>query len=252
MHVSTHPYTRFVIIGSHRSGSNYLSSLLSSHPNIMSIGELYNPSVLFADPGKPNLHGNKLAQMIRNITPIWFLRRFIFHAYPPHVHAVGFRYFYLHAQGRFRSVLDYIIKDRTIRIIHLKRRNLLRSYWSLRAAQETGIWTVPSSSPLVQPPVRLTLTPEECIAYFTRMEAFEKTFNTYFSHHALMKIEYEQLCKHLASEQKRLAAFLGVPSHPLSASTKKLNNVPLHSIITNYAALHHHFRNTQWRHFFEE
>lgn len=249
---SDHPYTRFVIISSHRSGSNYLSSLLSSHPNIMSIGEIYNPSVLFADPGKPKLHGSRIAKVLRDVAPVWFLRHCIYHAYPAHIHAVGLRYFYLHAQGKFKPVLDYLIGEKTIRVIHLKRKNLLRSYWSLRAAQETDIWTVPSSSPLTQPAVRLILEPRDCASYFTTMETFMTTFDTHFRHHKILEVEYEQLLINVNHEQKRLSAFLGVSPHALSASTKKLNNAPLSTIISNYTVLKNHFRFTKWNHFFNE
>lgn len=245
-------YKRFVIISSHRSGSNYLSSLLSSHPNVMSIGEIYNPSVLFADPGKPMLHGNQMAKILRDIAPVWFLQRYVYCTYPPQIQAVGFRYFYLHAQGKFQPVLKYLINEKDIHIIHLKRNNLLRSYWSLRAAQETGVWTVPSSSTRTQPTIRLVLKPGDVASYFTTMETFMNTFDTYFQNHTTLEVEYEQLLTNSHHHQKKLTTFLGVSPRPLYASTKRLNNRPLYTIITNYPELKSYFRSTKWSHFFTE
>lgn len=245
-------YTPFVIISSHRSGSNYLSSLLSSHPGIMSIGELYNPSVLFAAPGKPHLHGNRFAKIIRDIMPVWFLRHAVYHTYPSRIHAVGFRYFYTHAEGKFKPVLDYLINEKSIRIIHLKRKNLLQRYVSLCSAQKTGIWTVPASSELTQPPVQLHLRPKDCLAYFTSMENYVHSFNRHFRHHRLLEIEYEDLLRNLSREQKRLTSFLEVSPRTLTASTKKLNNKPLRSIISNYDVLKRRFSTTKWGALFDE
>jgi len=244
------PYTRFVIISSHRSGSNYLSSLLSSHPQIMSIGEIYNPSVLFADPGLPGLHRNRVAKLLRDLAPVWFVKHGIYHAYPTHIRAVGFRYFYLHAQGRFHSVLDYLIAEKTIKIVHLKRRNLLRSYCSLLAAEQTGVWTVPVSSARTQPPVRLVLKPKACAAYFARMEHFMDTYDKYFTEHDMLQIEYERLLSDATHEQTRLTTFLGVAPYTLTAYTKRLNAAPLPSLIGNYASLERYFRGTKWHRFF--
>lgn len=246
------PYTRFVIISSHRSGSNYLSSLLSSHPNIMSIGEVYNPSVLFADPGQPKLHENRLAKLVRDMAPVWFVKHGIYRTYPSRIQAVGFRYFYLHAQGKFKPVLDYLREEKSIRVIHLKRKNLLRSYWSLLAAQQTGVWTVPSLSARTQPPVRLDLEPDACTAYFTTMERYMSVFDTHFADHDVLEVTYEGLVSRLDREQERLAAFLGIPTRSLSASTKKLNDKPLRSLISNFPALERHFRTTKWHQFFHD
>lgn len=252
MSVRKQPYTRFVIISSHRSGSNYLSSLLSSHPNIMSIGEVYNPSVLFSGPGLPKLHENRWAKLIRDIAPVWFVKHAIYRTYPAHIHAVGFRYFYLHAQGKFKSVLDYLKEEKSTRVIHLKRKNLLRSYWSLLAAQQTGVWTVSTSSQRSQPPVRLHLDPDACAAYFSTMDEYMRTFDTHFQDHDVLEITYEKLVAATAREQGRLAAFLGVSPRPLSASTKKLNNKPLRNLISNYTTLEKHFRGTIWHPLFAD
>lgn len=245
-------YTRFVIIGSHRSGSNYLSSLLSSHPDIISIGEVFNQSILFAKPGKPHLERNIFIKAARDASPVWFLRHFIYHDYSPQIKAVGFRYFYLHAEGKFRSILEYLKNDKNIRIIHLKRKNLLRSYWSLRKAQETGIWTVQSVSPIVQPAIHLTLHPNDCASYFTSMETYIKTFDAHFSRHKTIEVEYESLCRNLDHEQSRILSFLEVSPHKLSASTKKLGVVPLRTVISNFFELKSHFKATRWQWFFEE
>jgi len=186
-------YTRFVIIGSYRTGSNYLSSLLANNPHIVSMGELFNESLIYSRPGNSYLQKNIVAKFIRDVAPLWFLQHLIFHSYQPNIQAVGFRFFYLQALEKFLPVLQYLREDTKIRIIHLKRKNLLKSYVSLRMAQETGIWTVSSLSPTTQPALSLTLHPKECESYFNSMETHIKLFDEYFSNHKYIEVTYETL-----------------------------------------------------------
>lgn len=248
--MSNTPYTKFVIIASHRSGSNYLSSLLGSHAHIMSIGEVFNESALFANPGKTYLENNMFAKAFRDIAPVWFVRRFIYGSYPRHIQAVGFRYFYLHAEGKFRSVLEFLQKDRSIAVIHLKRKNLLDSFVSLMKAQRTNIWTVASESSTVQPKIRFPLTAEACTTYFTSMENYAAQFDEYFSDHQMLGVDYETLCRFPGREHKRILSFLGLPLHTLSASTKKLGIQNAAEVVSNYDQLKRHFRHTRWGRFF--
>src|SRR5690349_290006 len=75
----------FMILGTYRTGSNLLLSLLSAHPAIKTYGELFNLD---------SLPHEKLLEALAD--PVAYLQRRIFRAHAPGIAAVGFKMFYDH------------------------------------------------------------------------------------------------------------------------------------------------------------
>src|SRR5262245_13226857 len=197
-----------MILGSARTGSNLLISLLSSHPSIKTYGELFNLDSLPRDD---------LTAAIDD--PVAYLRRRVYKPHGPGISAVGFKMFYYHLtkdyfdkpvhatdtsqqlQGRFDRFLafveskydrdtlarrfqdtwDFLIEDVPLAVIHLKRRNALDTLISLKRAFATDKWwSLKSES---RPSFAVHLDPEECSRYFQKMSEFQDAADTAFEAH---------------------------------------------------------------------
>ena len=139
-------YTQFIILCRSRTGSNYLATHLASHRNIKMYGELFLP--------------NSLARDYRRIrAPVRYLEREVFSSYPADIRAVGFKQMYQWAGnelgGIYNEALEffsererrcletiwlYLKKRERLKVIHLKRRNILRSMVSHKIAMINKKW----------------------------------------------------------------------------------------------------------------
>ncbi len=81
--VNSTDYSRFIIIGIARSGTTYLQTLLSSHNQIISHGEVFH----LLRQGRVDLH-----DIVRN--PIEYINREIYRPHPEHIKAVVYKMVY--------------------------------------------------------------------------------------------------------------------------------------------------------------
>lgn len=243
-------YQKFIILTMPRSGSNYLSYLLHDHPNIISIGELFCIETLWGQPGKKNLNHNFLLKFFRNLFPILFLKKYIYHEYPNNIQAVGFRFFY-HQVDRFKTVFKYLFSLKGIKIIHLKRMNLLDNLISLKLARKTRIW-----SSLVKPRkkiIKINLDYNECLEYFKNATFIRNKYDGLLKNKSCIDVHYEQLIKNTQKEISKLLNFLNIPNIPkksLNCSLIKQNLYKPQEVVTNYKQLKNQFKNSQWSKFF--
>ena len=108
--VGNNQYRRFIVLSRSRTGSNLLISLLNSHPHIYTEREIF---------GK--LSG-------RN-----------------YVKAKGFKIFYYHPlDDDSCSIWDELQSLDDLYVIHLKRRNILRTLLSRKTAGIQDVWSVGS------------------------------------------------------------------------------------------------------------
>lgn len=143
-------YTRFVILSGARTGSTVLAQALNSSPDIICFREVFNYTLHAIDysvAGYDNGSAEDLALRARD--PIGFLRERIFCRHPDEVRAVGFKFHYLHFWG-FPGLWEALAEDQQLRVLHLKRLNLLRMLLSLRIAESTGVWQKEPGRPLAR------------------------------------------------------------------------------------------------------
>lgn len=131
---------RFVILTFARHGSNMLVSMLNAHPDIVCHQELFNPrhvglSLKDQDKWRAAV-GNSTAR--RDANGKAFLEQ-ILAASLQDYRLAGFK---LLPTQNLRLFLR-ILRRRDFRKIVLVRRNLLRSYVSLRKAELSSTWVVP-------------------------------------------------------------------------------------------------------------
>jgi LPS sulfotransferase NodH len=270
------PIERFVVLGSARTGSNYLLSLLSAHPAIKVYGELFNLDKL-PEPS--------LLEALDD--PLAYLRKRLYAPHPPHIAAVGFKMFYYHLKpayfeklidpseasdglrtkferfyhfieskydwatlyARFEATWDALIADRSVKVLHLKRRNLLHTLISHKTAFATGQWMRVASRE--QPKTTIHLDPEECQRYFDRLAGFAADADAAFADHARLDVTYEGLVHAQAEELERIFGFLTLPGAPVKTLMKKQILAPASEVVDNYGQLREHFKDTRWHAFFD-
>jgi hypothetical protein len=278
-----HNYTRFVILFYARTGSTVLAHALNSHPHILCFREVFNwlhgdSYVDYSVDGYENksVDDGKL----RRTDPIAFLEKRIFCQHPRKTSAVGFKLGYVHCEPPwgFPVVLDYLVQDKQIRIIHVQRRNMLKSLASEKLAGITGeylrIRAFPrlSSIPrdLIHParafqrarviveqnlrqarmPTRVALSVEECRAYFEGTRAAIARHDELFREHDKLSLFYEEILSSRDAVFAKAQSFLGVEPRTLTVDLRKQNPDDLRALIENYDELREAFAGTEYSEFF--
>ena len=128
--------TRFVILNAPRTGSNFLCTVLNSHPDILCHHEIFNPHVIGV---ARHLQGADFCLGTteeREGDPIDFLHR-VWRRNEGRL-AVGFKLCLRQHEAAYHAV----VADRSVRKIILKRRNRIKTFVSLLLARQTGEWVV--------------------------------------------------------------------------------------------------------------
>ena len=114
-------YKKFAIISDSRTGSTLLMQLLDSHPAIICFGEEFK-----------NLENSSSSKVWKEI---YRKRR-------KSTQWVGFKLFYFHPwKNKDQDVWKFLEADKNVVIIHLTRKNILRSYVSKEIGLKTRKWT---------------------------------------------------------------------------------------------------------------
>ena len=117
-----------------------LSQALQSNPEIICFREVFNFSLNAIDYGVEGYDKTSKADIeLRSKSPTSFLTKQIYREHADSVRAVGFKFHYSHFWG-YEGLWEALVADRQIRVVHLKRRNLLRMMLSYRIAEHTGVW----------------------------------------------------------------------------------------------------------------
>jgi LPS sulfotransferase NodH len=246
-------YQKFIILSMPRSGSNYLAYLLNSHPHITCFGEIFDKRTVQGKPANEWIQRYRYIRAFRNRLPLFFLKTLIFHPYPEEICAVGFRYFYRQAQDR-SSVLKYLLSLKSLKVIHLVRRNMLANLTSFRIAMKTKVWNSLDKETQMSSvkPLQVTLSFEECLKHFEESSRFHSRFQELFRNFSNKVIYYEDLASNRKVEVSKVTDLLELEQKPLSCNLKKQNTRPLEELIDNYGDLKRQFAGSQWSSFFTE
>ena len=266
---------KFIVLSGARTGSNYLMTMLGAHQSIRMYGELFNLDTL----SKVNINSVLT-------DPAAYLNAILLKESTKKV--AGFKLFYDHfrreyftklvskddsceeVKRRFDDLENYLTThfdrsaiyttfdkawaeiqaDQSFKIIHLLRANKLLTFLAIKKAYLTNQWL--SFKEVRDRSMRISLDYQECLAYFTRMEAYESGNRERFRSHDYMEVRYEDLESHKDRELKRIFEFLGVDFREVRSKLKKQNTTSLAESIMNYDALRKQFKSSPWEHFFEE
>lgn len=245
-------YRRFVVVGIARTGSTLLVNLLNAHTRVLAFGELFrSPEAIGWDTAPFNTSRSTKLLALYRADPVAFIEACIFRRWPRDWGAVGFKLFYYHArQLPYSHVWDYLAANRDIRILHIKRRNILKQYYSLEQAHKTNVWAGSKTGADEQPPLRLEI--DACRQHFARVRSLEDDCTQFFNAHEIKDVYYEDLAAEMGREMRDVQDFLGLDHERLSVKMVRQRRRPLSDAIVNYAELKSAFGGTPWAEFFED
>lgn len=239
-------YQKFIILSFARSGSGFLTSSLRSHGEIVCYYELFNPgpTIHFNTEGFDN--GSKAFLALRKAQPLAFLDHVVFRGYPAGTSAVGFKIFYDHFE--WEGLAERLSRMEGLKVIHLKRKNCLDAFLSLKLAQASRTYAI--RSPDQRTALSIPLDPAECRAFFEARSRGEETFTRTFEGRETLEVTYEDLTGRYREETERMQRFLGVEVRDLSTEFVKQNTRDPAECITNFEVLKAAFAGTPWIPFF--
>lgn len=210
---------KFIIISYCRTGSNFLVSLLDSHPDIKCDGELLgkvtqNPDYL------------KILKKIFNDTN----------------KTQGFKLFHYHPVNVENNQLlfETIKADKSIRIIFLERKNLLRRYYSLLKARQTKVWKVTNPKDITK--IKLHVDINQLTKSIDSVTYYENLYKQMFHEHKHIIIQYEDIENNYTQICVEIFRFLELNNYNVIGNTIKQNPGTTKDLIENYSELDTYFK----------
>ncbi len=246
---------RFIIASAARTGSTMLVHLIRSHPDTIS-----NSEVMALDEelgGFDRLVRDHVAELgrpkaltkWRKKSPVDFMNQVAL--YPADAQAVGFKIKSEElVQPKYGPLLQALTDDRSLKIIHLNRTNLLERYVSwLMVNQVTGVTLAVSEDerPEYQ---QVLVDPIDAERDFEQAERRRAQMDEWFAGHDVLQVAYEDLVSRPAVESDRICDFLGLEPRLLTTRTIKLSP-PVEALIQNYDELRAHFSGHRFEYLFD-
>ncbi len=204
---------RFAIVGNARTGSNYLLAGLRSSPAIRMYHEIFAG------------HNRRPGQDFERILST------VFQYEGRTTQVVGFKVFYNHLTEEEWSRL---VACQELKIIHLTRRNRLRTVISLEIAFKTGQWTKSGKSGGPREK-RVTLDPLKLVQRLEQIEEGEAAARLRFCDRQILEIVYEELVQSPREVFAAVGAYLGVEGlDPGKIRLKRQNPESLQQLIVNF------------------
>jgi LPS sulfotransferase NodH len=225
-------YVRFIVLTRSRTGSNLLLSFLNSHPNVFSDGEIF-----------ARLHGKDPLTRLDSV----------FRRQPRYIKAKGFKIFYYHPlDGSADALWERLAGEKDIRVIHLTRRNILRTLVSRKIAGIGDSWTGTRFDAAGSAGKCVAMTVEELDAGFRQTREWEKTAEVRFREHPVLRVTYEELVQDPRATSAKVTEFLGVSRSEPRTGLRQQNPEGLRKLLSNYEELKKSFTGTPWQAYFDE
>lgn len=208
----------FVVIATERSGSSLLMDLLSSRwATIRSDGEIFNTHVR---------RGRAVGEILES------------------TYFVDSGHLCVGSKVLRRQVSDDELKAvfaiPGMRVVLLRRGNVVRQFVSLQIARKDKIWRQPARYPRSGVMVRaVEVRVDELLAYENHQKLAYETLEGLLAGLDFLKTTYETLMEDMDLEIRRVGEFLGVgkPDHSTSPRLRHQNPEPLSQLISNFAQL---------------
>ena len=216
---------RFAIVANARTGSNYLLDGLKSSPYIRMYHEIFAS------------HNREVGKDFEKILST------VYQYESRLTRLVGFKIFYNHlTEDEWNKLVTY----RDLRIIHLTRKNRLRTVISLEIAFKTGQWTQSGGSEKPKEK-RVTLEPLKLLKRLEQIEEGEAATRARFCDRKMLEIVYEDLVRSPDDMFGYVSTYLGVNGlDPGKIRLKRQNPESLSQLIVNYDEVESVLRNTRF------
>ncbi|MCB0209312.1 MAG: sulfotransferase [Anaerolineae bacterium] len=226
-------YKKFILLARKRTGSNFLLSCLNSHSNIYAKGEIL-----------ARLNGQDHKKILQTL----------FSKQPQSIKAAGFKIFYRHPYGDYTGqVWQTLLSMPDLHVIHLKRRNALRTIVSQKIAMKTRVWEAKNSQTHLNiDQRRVTIPIDELERKLNDIRTLEVEFDDKFSAHPRLIVYYEELVNDLEQQMQSITNFLSLPFYKPTTPNRRQNPESLSNLVENYDELWSHFSKTKWHDLFED
>jgi hypothetical protein len=232
----------FAVVGTQRTGTTVIRTLLDSHPEVRCIGEAF----LMSWPGETGYAAflrKNFARRIRHfvdrraLTGEYLDRLFA----APRVRASGFKL--MHSQfRRFPSVVTEL-RERGGRAIHIVRGNVLKTLISREVARANKLYHTEKQVRLQ----RIRLNPRTLLRRLDRIDGENRAWTRLLRgipHHRTL---YEAFQRDNAGELQKLLRFLGVdPTPDLTSPFVKMSPDRMADIVENYDVVKRRLRGTAY------
>jgi LPS sulfotransferase NodH len=221
--------TQFIIVSNGRSGSNLLLGLLSSHPRVKHCGEYYTDNRMKQEDFTGR---DLLTEFHEELSRKSFER------------AVGAKFLYYQLEAAYadkfdvpalKQVQDFVLTNTDLKIIHLTRRNLLRTVISMLVAAKTGVYVAHDQKELPKN-ASIEIDTADCIQRMKRIQEYEQQVREWFSKHSVHEMVYENLADQQDIETDQVLKFLGVDTMPLQGRLVRQSK-SLKDSVANYDEL---------------
>ena len=226
-------YKRFIIFAQQRSGSKFLTSLMSNHPHI-SCG---NEELLHL-----NISGIDIDMYMKMVTGTFtqLLEGNGIHSPSSTAHIetvthVGFKIMYDQGLLQFQKELLAKLDELDIKVIHLVRRNKVLQYVSYAANKKDRLENAKGHVPhptteaeiKALADIKVSGEPATVMKYLdrknTQVTEMSNILTKYLEQPMLSVINYEDLSANTDEETARLFEFLGVPVQKVGTELEKIH-----------------------------
>jgi LPS sulfotransferase NodH len=216
---------RFAIVGNARTGSNYLLDGLKSSPSIRTYHEIFAS------------HNREVGKDFDKILST------VFQYESKSTKLVGFKVFYNHLTD---EEWQKLLSCSDLKVIHLTRKNRLRTVISLEIAFKTGQWTKSSNSGGPREK-RVMLEPSKLIKRLEQIEEGEAATRSRFCDRPILEVVYEELVQYPDRVFASVGAYLGADGiDPSKIRLKRQNPESLAQLIINYDEIESLLKDTRF------
>lgn len=248
--------TSAIILTSQRSGSTFLASCLDAHPDIRCYGEVLNGSHF--KPPKPILHFKYPTKAYRYLAaggwnPVAILQRYFARTTAPVIVVQA-----MYNRMDKPSVRRYLSRNTDIRIIHLRRDNLLKQYvskalLSVKRGTKDRPWQPHVASPV--PAVAIRIDPRKAMEGMRKVRSNFEEFERFLAGHRKIELVYEDMINGqelTADTWRSLSELLDVaPPQAAPSPLVKMNPSHLRPMVENYDELANALKGTEFERFLD-
>jgi LPS sulfotransferase NodH len=225
---------KFVILTTQRSGSTLLWRYLDGHPYISAHGELFLQSLKRSDSYKTYRTMSLKRRILHTLNRKYLVRAYLGELFAPDdkTHAVGFKLMYNQV---FPSLAAWI-RENNVRIIHLIRKNVLKTILSSETARKRKLHHAGHDTSIV--PVKVVVDPEKVVKQIERVLAEMAFFKRHFELLPTLEITYEEFVAQRELIAQRIFDFIEATHVTgLPVPLKKINPDSVEDLVENYEEL---------------
>lgn len=264
--------TKYIILTSGRSGSNYLTNQLNNHPNIFNYGEVLGrwtlPYKLMSRFGFFSMTWSRYIEVFLESRSMFFLAQ-IFACYMcvvsrsksrlmrwKNVTAIGIKEFGFNFHDC--DIDDFFRRHPDVCVVNLFRKNALRRMLSVKTLQATGVVANKSNAKRRTndyQKINIDLvTFESDIGRIEEVVSMQMSMVEGLKEQQVLNICYEDLFSTKEKTKQytnEVLEFLGVPSMPLESDHRRMSQEKLEDMIENYDELYAYCKGTKYEVYFD-